>query len=206
MKEPTDIKPTDIRYDHQGIYIKEQFIQSDNPRLAFAKQLAEIPDEGRWYVREGSMFHSRVACDFRYIKWGVHCVIGGAGFGYEKEEDETLFPIPHHGWVYIENGVTIHNNVAIDRGVVGATIIGEGTKIDNLVHIAHSVKIGRNCLIVAGAVLGGSCEIGDGSFIGINASIKNKVKIGKGVTVGMGAVITKDVPDGATVVGLNKIL
>jgi UDP-3-O-[3-hydroxymyristoyl] glucosamine N-acyltransferase len=114
--------------------------------------------------------------------------------------------MPHLGYVVIEDGVHIHNNVCVDRGVIGSTIIGAGTCIDNLVHVAHSVKIGKNCLIVAGAVIGGSTEIGDNCFIGINASIKNKLKIGKNVTIGMGAVITKDVPDGATVVGLNKIL
>ncbi len=206
MTPITDIKPTDVRYDAQGIYVKDQFIPSDNPRLAFAKQLAEIPDNGMMYGREGSWFHSRVMCDYTKIKWGLNCVIGGDGFGYERDGDGTLYHIRHHGFVVLENGVSIGNNVCIDRGVIGATIIGEGTKIDNLVHIAHGVKIGKNCLIVAGAVIGGSAEIGDNCFIGINASIKNKVKIGSGVTVGMGAVITLDVPDNCTVVGLNKIL
>ncbi len=206
MTTLTDLKATDLRYDAQGIYIRDQFIACDNPRLAFAKQLAEIPDNGMMYGREGSWFHSRVMCDWRLVKWGLNCVIGGSGFGYERDEDGKLWAMPHHGFVVLENGVTLHNNVCIDRGVVGATVIGEGTKIDNLVHVAHSVKIGKNCLIVAGAVIGGSCEIGDNCFIGINASIRNKVKIGSGVTVGMGAVITLDVPDGVTVVGLNKIL
>lgn len=201
-----ELKPTDIRYDALGIYIKDEFMPCDNPRLAFAKQLAQIPDNGMMYGREGSWFHSRVMCDWRTIKWGLNCIVGGAGFGYERDDDGTLIAIAHHGWVCIEPGVELHNNICIDRGVVGATIIGEGTKIDNLVHIAHGVKIGKNCLIVAGAVIGGSSEIGDNCFIGINASIKNKVKIGAGVTVGMGAIITKDVPDGVTIVGLNKIL
>ncbi len=202
----TDLKPTDLRYDSAGIYIKEEFIASDNPRLAFAKQLAEIPDYGHMYGREGSWVHSRVMYDPRLVKIGLNCIIGGMGFGYERDEDGKLWPIPHHGWVYLEPDIEIANCVCIDRGVIGATVIGEGTKIDNLVHIAHGVKIGKNCLIVAGAVIGGSCEIGDNCFIGINASIKNKVKIGAGVTVGMGAVITKDVPHGVTVIGINKIL
>lgn len=206
MTTITDLKPTDIRYDAQGVWVRDQFIPSDNPRLAFAKQLAQIPDDGMMYGREGSWFHSRVMCDWRTIKWGLNCVIGGSGFGYERDSAGLLWPIHHHGWVCLEPGVELGNCVCIDRGVIGATIIGEGSKIDNLVHIAHGVKIGRNCLIVAGAVIGGSVEIGDNCFIGINASIKNKVKIGSHVTVGMGAVITLDVPDGVTVVGLNKIL
>jgi UDP-3-O-[3-hydroxymyristoyl] glucosamine N-acyltransferase LpxD len=206
MKELTDLKPTDIKYDHQGIYVKDQFISSDNPRLAFAKQLAQIPDSGRMYGRDGSWLHERVRYDPRQVKIGLNCIIGSKGFGFEREEDGSLFTIPHLGYVFIENGVEIGNCVAIDRGVIGATVIGAGSKIDNLVHVAHSVKIGRNCLIVAGSVIGGSAEIGDNCFLGINCSIKNKVKIGNNVTVGMGAVITKDVPDGVTVIGVNKIL
>lgn len=132
---------------------------------------------------------------------GKNTVIGGDGFGYARSENGTLIRMPHQGNVVIEENVEIGSNTCIDRAVVGSTVIGAGTKIDNLVHIAHGVKIGKNCLIVAGAVIGGSCEIGDNCFIGINASIKNKVKIGNNVTVGMGAVVLKDVPDGVTVVG-----
>lgn len=202
----TDLKATDVRYDVNGVWVRDQFTASDNPRLAFAKQLAQIYDNGVMYGREGSWIHSRVAYDPRSVKIGLNCVLGGTGFGYERDEDGTLFPIPHLGYVFIEPDVEIANCVCIDRGVTGATVIGQGTKIDNLVHVAHGVKIGRNCLIVAGAVIGGSTEIGDNCFIGINASIKNKVRIGSNVTVGMGAIITLDVPDGVTVVGLNKIL
>jgi len=127
--------------------------------------------------------------------------IGQAGFGYVRDEDGALFPMPHAGGVIIEHGVSIAAYVAIDRAVVGNTLIGEGTKIDHHVHIAHGAKVGRHCLIVAGAVLGGSCEIGDYSYIGMGALIKNKIKIGKNCMIGMGAVVVKDVPDGETWVG-----
>ena len=142
------------------------------------------------------------------IHWSVTIgkgtVIGGDGFGYVRQDDGPLLKMPHAGNVVIEKDVEIGCNTCIDRAVTGSTIIGEGTKIDNLIHIAHGVKIGKHCLIVAGAVIGGSCEIGDRCFIGINASIKNKVKIGNDVTVGMGAIILKDVPDKMTVVGIWK--
>lgn len=135
------------------------------------------------------------------VKIGKGTIIGNDGFGYAREDDGTLLKMPHSGNVVINANVEIGSNTCIDRAVVGSTVIGEGTKIDNLVHIAHGVKIGKNCLIVAGSVIGGSCEIGDNCFIGINASIKNKVKIGNNVTVGMGAVVLKDVHDNVTVVG-----
>lgn len=142
------------------------------------------------------------------IHWSVligdGTVIGGDGFGYAREEDGSLCKIPHRGNVVIEKDVEIGCNTCIDRAVEGSTVIGEGTKIDNLVHIAHGVKIGKHCLIVAGSVIGGSCEIGDRVFIGINASIKNKVRIGNDVTVGMGAIVLADVPDGMTIFGVWK--
>lgn len=128
-------------------------------------------------------------------------VIGSAGFGFVRDENNELVEMPHSGHILIEGDVTIGAHTCIDRAVTGNTYIGRGTHIDNLVHIAHGAKVGKHCLIVAGAVLGGSCEIGDYSYIGMGALIKNKIKIGKDVTVGMGAVVTKDVPDGWTVIG-----
>jgi UDP-3-O-[3-hydroxymyristoyl] glucosamine N-acyltransferase len=178
-----------------------------NERLLYAQEQEKIQD----YTKMVFLHESWIRNDTVFIgrhKIGKCCVIGGDGFGYEPDENGTLIHVPHRGKVIIGENVVIHNNVCIDRATDsgGITYIGAGSKIDNLVHVAHNVKIGKNCLIVAGSVIGGSCEIGDNCFIGINASIKNKVKIGNGVTVGMGAVITKDVPDGVTVIGVNKIL
>lgn len=161
-------------------------MEVDEKRLEFAKSLEHAEPEN-------------VIDDDCII--GYMTVIGTDGFGYVREEDGKLFKMPHTGNVIIESNVEIGNNTCIDRAVIGSTVIGAGTKIDNLVHIAHGVKIGKNCLITAGAIVGGSCEVGDDCYIGIGALIKNKVKIGKGATIGMGAVILKDVPEGETWIG-----
>lgn len=128
-------------------------------------------------------------------------VIGKMGFGYVRDEKGELVAMPHAGNVIIEKYVTVGAHTCIDQAVIGSTFIGEGTKIDNLVHIAHGAKVGKHCLIVAGAVLGGSCEIGDYSYLGMGCLIKNKIKVGKGCTIGMGAVVIRDVPDGETWIG-----
>lgn len=124
------------------------------------------------------------------------------GFGY-IEIDGKLTHIPHSGKVIIEDDVEITKGTHIVRATSdnGITKIGQGTKVDYNVHIAHNVRIGKNCLLIAGTVIGGSVEIGDNCYLGIGCLIKNKVKIGNNVVVGMGAVVVKDIPDNVTVVG-----
>lgn len=143
-----------------------------------------------------------------FIHWsakiGAGTVIGSDGFGYVRDETGVLIKMPHTGNVVIGENVVIGCNTCIDRAVVGSTIIGEGVKIDNLVHVAHGARIGKHTLIVAGAVIGGSSEIGEYCFIGIGAKIKNKVRIGNHVTVGMGCIVLADVPDGLTIKGIWK--
>jgi UDP-3-O-[3-hydroxymyristoyl] glucosamine N-acyltransferase len=133
---------------------------------------------------------------------GSNNTIGGSGFGYEKTEDGYWEKIEHIGNVILYNNVEIGSNNAIDRGVIGSTIIGSGTKIDNLVHIAHNVNIGKNCMIIAKSMIGGSTIIGDDTWIAPSSSLINKISLGKNVTVGMGSVVLKNVEEGATVVGV----
>lgn len=201
MKYRIPDKPEECRYDDKGLWIGNNFYPSDNPRLAFARALSLIDDSRGMNLINGSWFAENTIIDHTKVYYGPGCVIGGHGFGYEYTEDGQLIPMPHHGNVIIEDGVSLHNNVCIDRAVLGSTVIGAGTKIDNLVHVAHGVKIGKNCLIVSGVVFGGSCEIGDYCFIGMNACIKQKVKIGKNCVIGAGAVVTKDIPDNQIWVG-----
>jgi UDP-3-O-[3-hydroxymyristoyl] glucosamine N-acyltransferase len=135
------------------------------------------------------------------VKIGSNNTIGGVGFGYVKEKNNSYSFIHHIGNVEISDNVEIGNNNCIDRAVLGSTLISKNVKIDNLVHIAHGVTVGENTLIIANAMIGGSVKIGKNCWIAPSASIINKKVIGDNVTVGLGAVVLKDVPSDDVVVG-----
>ncbi len=128
-------------------------------------------------------------------------VIGADGFGYEKNTDGELEKFPHIGGVIIEDDVEIGSNTCIDRGTLGNTQIGYGAKIDNLVHIAHNVIIGKHTAVIANSMIGGSTKIGDYSWIAPSASLRDTIQIGNNVTVGVAAVVTKSIPDNETWTG-----
>lgn len=127
-------------------------------------------------------------------------VIGSDGFGFEKVDGRWTRKPQAHG-VVIGDNVEVGANVCIDRGSWRPTIIGDGTKIDNLVHIAHNVQIGEHCLVIALAEVSGSVEVGDGVWIGPSACIREHLSIGADALVGIGAVVLQNVPAGETWVG-----
>jgi UDP-3-O-[3-hydroxymyristoyl] glucosamine N-acyltransferase len=137
------------------------------------------------------------------IKKGA--VVGESGFGFERDEDGAPVRFPHIGGVVLGDDVEIGSNSCVDRGALTDTVIGDRTKIDNLVHIAHNVRIGSDCLIAAGATICGSAHIGDGVWIGPGAVISDYVKVGDGASVTIGSVVVKDVPPHTTVTGYFAI-
>ena len=128
-------------------------------------------------------------------------VLGGEGFGYERDADGNKFRFPQIGQLIIGDFVEVGANTCIDRGALADTIIGDYTKINNLCHIAHNNKIGRNVTITGCVNVSGSNIIDDDVWIAPNSSIRGWVHIGKGATAGMGSVIVKDIPEGETWVG-----
>jgi UDP-3-O-[3-hydroxymyristoyl] glucosamine N-acyltransferase len=127
-------------------------------------------------------------------------VIGSDGFGFARDGIKH-YKIPQVGGVVVEDDVEIGANVTIDRATLGITRIGKGSKIDNLVQIAHNVNIGENCIIAAQVGISGSTYIGDESVIAGQVGMTGHIKIGKKVVVGAQSGVTKDVPDGTTVFG-----
>ncbi len=127
-------------------------------------------------------------------------VIGSDGFGFARDGTKH-HKIPQIGGVQIEDDVEIGANVTIDRATLGVTRIGRGSKIDNLVQIAHNVNIGENCIIAAQVGISGSTQIGDESMLGGQVGVGGHIKIGKRVMVGAQSGVTKDIVDGTTVFG-----
>lgn len=128
-------------------------------------------------------------------------VIGSDGYGYVFDEGQHRKSL-QVGCVIIHDDVEIGANTAIDRGALGATIIGQGTKIDNLVHIAHNVVIGRHCLVMGQVGFAGSTQLGDYCVIASQSGIAGHLKLGNQATVGAKSGVMRDIPDKGIVLGI----
>jgi len=128
-------------------------------------------------------------------------VIGSDGYAYAFDEGHHR-KVLQVGRVVIHDDVEIGANSAIDRGALGDTVIGQGTKIDNLVHVAHNVALGRHCLIMGQVGFAGSTQLGDYCVVASQSGIAGHLKLGKQVTVGAKSGVMRDVPDGGTVLGM----
>jgi len=127
-------------------------------------------------------------------------VLGADGFGYRNEEGAWR-KIPHLGTVVVEDDVEIGANVTVDRARYDKTCIGAGTKIDNLVHVGHNVKIGPHCLLVAQAGVAGSVNVGREVILAGQSGVERHVKIGDRARVAGKAGVTHDIPAAFTVAG-----
>lgn len=154
---------------------------------------------GDCLLHPGAMLcHGCVLGDRVILQPGV--VVGSDGFGYETREGRH-HKIAQSGIVVVENDVEIGANTTIDRARFGRTVIGEGTKIDNLVMIAHNVVIGKHCIVCAQVGIAGSAQIGNYVILAGQAGIVGHLKIGDGAIVGAQTGVSNDVEPGARVVG-----
>jgi UDP-3-O-[3-hydroxymyristoyl] glucosamine N-acyltransferase len=131
-------------------------------------------------------------------------VIGSDGYGFVTHKGKH-HKIPQTGIVRVEDDVEIGAGTTIDRATFGETVIGEGTKIDNLVQIGHNVRIGKHCLLVSQVGIAGSTELGDSVFAGGQSGFIDHLKIGNRVQVAAKSAVLDDVPDGTKVMGYPAI-
>jgi UDP-3-O-[3-hydroxymyristoyl] glucosamine N-acyltransferase len=122
-------------------------------------------------------------------------VIGSDGFGFDPTP-AGWSKVPQCGTVVVEDDVEIGANCTIDRGRFGATRIGRGSKLDNLVHVAHNVEIGEAVLLVAQVGISGSTRVGDRAILGGKVGVAGHVEIGPGARIGAAGNATKDLPGG----------
>lgn len=135
------------------------------------------------------------------VKIGSNNTIGGMGFGYEKDAEGNHELIPHIGNVILKDRVEIGNGVTIDRAVLGSTILNQGVKLDNQVHVAHGVVIGEHSLLTANVMIAGSAVIGKNVWLSPSVSIINKGIVEDEAFVGMGAVVIRHVKEKTVVAG-----
>ena len=133
-------------------------------------------------------------------------VVGSDGYGFARQKDGTHLKIPQHGDVVIEDDVEIGANSTIDRPAIGETRIGAGTKIDNLVHVAHGVAIGRRVLLAAQVGIAGSTTIGDDVMMAGQTGVTGHITVGDKVVVGAKSAVLQSVEAGAFVTGSPAFL
>ncbi|MFL1780928.1 UDP-3-O-(3-hydroxymyristoyl)glucosamine N-acyltransferase [Candidatus Hepatincolaceae symbiont of Richtersius coronifer] len=161
-------------------------------------------------VKIGSLAIIHAQVTIKYSKIGDNFIchegsrIGQDGFGFAPNKGGHI-KIPQIGKVVIGNDVEIGANSCIDRGALNDTEIGDGTKLDNMVQIAHNVKIGKHCFIASGAALAGSVSLGDYVSIGGAAAIAPHLKIHSGSQIGPMSGVTRDVEVNQTVMGIPAI-
>jgi UDP-3-O-[3-hydroxymyristoyl] glucosamine N-acyltransferase len=156
-------------------------------------------------VGEDTLIGPRVVC-YRGSRVGrrvvlkAGAVIGGDGFGYLPGADGHR-RIPHVGICIIEDEVEIGSNSTVDRGSVDDTVVGKGTKLDNLVHVGHNVRIGERCLLMAGVGVAGSTRLGNDVILAGHVGVTDHLTIGDGARIAAKSAVFGDVPSGAAYSG-----
>lgn len=197
-------------YIEEGVTIFDRVYVSDHCHIASGVVLYPGVYLGHGAsIGQGSIIHPNVVIR-ENITIGknviIHAgtVIGSDGFGYVFEKGEH-YKIPQVGGVIVEDNVEIGANVTIDRSTLGNTIIGAGTKIDNLVQIAHNVRIGQKCIIVAQTGISGSSVLGNGVVLAGQVGVVDHVSLADGVMVGAKSGVAGDIKEAGGYSGIPAI-
>jgi len=161
-------------------------------------------------IGDGTIIYPQVSI-YHGSRIGRRCVIhsgvviGSDGYGFATDENGMHHKIPQVGIVRIEDDVEIGAGTTVDRAALGETVIGEGTKIDNLVQIGHNVRIGKRCLLVAQVGIAGSTELGESVQVGGQSGFAGHLKIGDRARVYSKSAVFDDVPEGVWVRGIPAV-
>jgi UDP-3-O-[3-hydroxymyristoyl] glucosamine N-acyltransferase len=190
----------------EGVAVGAYAIIGDGAQIGARTQVHPLASVGAGaIIGADCVFHPHVTL-YQGVRLGsrvvVHAgsVIGSPGFGYVWDGQKHVW-IPHVGTVIVGDDVEIGVNVCVDRGTTGATVIGRGTKVDNLVQVAHNVVIGENCLIAGQVGLSGSVTLENEVVLAGQAGVADHVTMRKGSVGAAGADIIRDIPAGQVVIG-----
>lgn len=156
-------------------------------------------------IGEETRLDANVVC-YAGTRVGKRCVVkagavlGGSGFGYISDRSGHR-RIRHVGGCVLEDDVDVGSNSCVDRGSIDDTIIGSGTRIDNVVHVGHNARIGPHCLLMGGVVVAGSVEMGRGVIVAGHAAIAGHLRLGDGSRIGAKSGVITDVPAGTDYTG-----
>lgn len=206
------------------------FIVSQRPRLDFIRALQHLQISGHWpvvprgsiapsafihpsavidqgaeigpdcVIGPGAVIHASVRLGAR-VTVGASSILGHDGFGYERQADGRPLHFPHLGGLVVEDDVSVGNLCSISRGTLDDTRIGNHTKIDDQVYVAHNVIIEPNVLVMSAVRLNGRVHIGAASWLGTGALVREGRTVGQGATIGMGSVVIAAVAAGQVVAG-----
>jgi UDP-3-O-[3-hydroxymyristoyl] glucosamine N-acyltransferase len=161
---------------------------------------------GECQIGDNTTIESQVSIDHgarvgKNVIIRVGAVVGTETIGFERNGEGELEPFPQLGSVIIEDDVELCAHCVVCRGSLSDTVIGRGTKVDNLARIGHGVRIGDYCIIAGNTIICGSVNIGNHSWIGPMVCIREHLSIGNRVVVGAGSVVHRDIPDNTIVTG-----
>jgi UDP-3-O-[3-hydroxymyristoyl] glucosamine N-acyltransferase len=187
-----------------GVVIDEKVEIGEDSVIGSGCKIGEISKLGKNCRLDSNVvvYHNCTIGDNVVIQ--ANTTIGSTGFGYSFIDGAHRL-IPHNGGVVIEDFVEIGANCCVDRAKFGNTIIGAGTKIDNLVQIAHNVVIGKCCLIAGQVGIAGSSKLGDGVMLSGQVGVIDNIKIGDGAMIGAISSVINNVPAGKQVFGTPAI-
>lgn len=186
---------------HQTATISSKAIIAADVYIGASTFIGDGVEIGKNVIIEGNsyIYENTVIGDNSIIQAGA--VVGSDGLNLFKRDDKKLIYFPHIGRVVLESNVYIGSNSVVNRGVLGDTYIGEGSKVNKMCVVSHNVQIGRDNFIGHSVCINGSVVIGDCNFIGSGAIIKNKVVVGSDTVIGMGSVVIENVGDNMMVYG-----